>query len=97
MQVTLPVSGKKLELACPSYGLLEQIRKGEIADVDGHVMGLYPELDWEALPSRDALLLLRVTISYAMAEPVAAIKNLLAGGDGAQTSSGPTTAPTVAA
>lgn len=96
MQITLPVSGKQIELVCPSYAGLRDIQLGKVSDVDGFIRALYPELDWNSLPSRDALLLLRVTIMYAMAEPVAAIKNLLAGGDGAQTSSGPTTAPTAA-
>lgn len=50
--------------------------------------------DMEDLPSRDVLVLIAVTYAYAMNEPIAAIKNLLAGGDGAPTSSEPTTAQT---
>lgn len=49
---------------------------------------------YEDLPHRDVIILRTVTYAYAMGEPVAAIKNLLDGGDGAATAIEQSTAST---
>lgn len=114
MEITLPVTGRRVHLVCLSYKSCQEMLKAERdfmlkpdgpeknqAIFDGldqrrdRLMGLYPDVDFGELPARDALLLLDATYKYSMAEPVAAIKNLLAGGDGAATESEQTTAPTV--
>lgn len=113
MEVTLPVSQRRVHLVCLPYKACQEMLKAEResflkpegeertqAVFDGldqrrdRLMALYPDMDFEDMPGRDILLLLDATYKYSMAEPVAAIKNLFAGGDGAATANGPTTAPT---
>ena len=114
MEVTLPVSKRRVDLVCLPYKDCQEMLKAERdfmlkpegaektqAIFEGldkrreRLMALYPDIDFEDMPSRDILLLLDATYRYSMAEPVAAVKNLFAGGDGAATANGPTTAPTV--
>lgn len=53
-------------------------------------------VDVDELPHRDVVILYNVTYAYNMGETVAAIKNSLAGGDGALITTEPDTAPTAA-
>ena len=62
------------------------------------VRGLYglTSEEWEAMPSRDTLILGRLTMSYSVGVPLAEIKNLYAGEDGLFPVSGSDTAATAA-
>ena len=79
----------------PSPDMLEEVKNlaQERNDIVlAAIAKVLPDLD--DMPHRDVRILQAVTFQYAMGEPVAAIKNLLASGDGAPTVSESTTAPT---
>lgn len=105
MEITLPVSGKRLTLRSWSMARANEFYEAELAMLDmetgarvaalrqlrakklSALTVLYGGICNDDMPNRDVLLLLELTDKYSANVPLHEIKNLLAGGDGTETTS----------
>ncbi|UZP67711.1 hypothetical protein N1030_01710 [Desulfovibrio mangrovi] len=78
--------------AAKADGVTEEERKSAAEELkalldekEAMIAALYPDLDFEALPNRDVLALIAMTVDYSLNVPEAEIKNWIRSGNGEQT------------
>ena len=103
----IELNGRRFVLKSFTNGQLKEMEEHDAREQDREkrgesyasaVRGLYglTSEEWEAMPSRDTLILGRLTMSYSVGVPLAEIKILYAGEDGLFPVSGSDTAATAA-